>query len=162
MNALDVIAAKRAHLQRLANTKGAAGEIAALQSMGEWVARPKGSALRAILHALADSGIHIKSSSFDAIASPDGLDFTDPQRLRDQLATATFVEIKTANQARVRPGFAGFFFALTESEIAAAAALGERHRVALYNNMTGELLITSVPEIIARASSTNWQVSVQL
>lgn len=162
MDALEVIAAKRAHLVRLANTKGAAGEVTTLLSMADWITRPKGEALRAILRALADTGIHIKGSSFDAIASPESLQFDDPQRLRDQLANATFVEIKTANQARVRPGFAGFFFALTESEIAAAAALGERHRVALYNNLTGELLMTSVPEIIARATSTNWQVSVQL
>ena len=67
-----------------------------------------------------------------------------------------------ANQTRVQPGFKGFFFALTESEIAAAERLGSRHRVALFNNSTGELLITSVPEIISRAKSMNWQLSVQL
>ena len=73
-----------------------------------------------------------------------------------------FVEIKSANQARVKPGFSGFFFALTESEIVAAEALGKRHLVALYNKLTGELCLTSVPEILARAKSSNWQLSVQL
>jgi hypothetical protein len=58
--------------------------------------------------------------------------------------------------------FSGFFFALTESEIAAAELLGHRHRVALFNNLTGELLISSVPDIIARTRSMTWQLSVQL
>jgi hypothetical protein len=30
------------------------------------------------------------------------------------------------------------------------------------NKATGTMLLTSVPEILARAKSTNWQVSVQL
>ncbi|GAB3836001.1 hypothetical protein GCM10028821_33690 [Hymenobacter jeollabukensis] len=73
-----------------------------------------------------------------------------------------FIEIKTANQARVKDDFSGFFFALTESEIAAAEALGTRHRVALFNNITGAALLTSVADIMARAKSSSWQVSVQL
>jgi len=73
-----------------------------------------------------------------------------------------FIEIKSANQSRVKPGFNGFFFALTESEISAADQLKERHRVALYNKVTGEVLLTSVTEILARAKSSTWQVSVQL
>jgi hypothetical protein len=74
----------------------------------------------------------------------------------------TFIEIKAATQTRVKEGFAGFFFALTEGEIAAADALGVQHRVALYNRISGELLLTSVPEILARSRSLNWQLSVQL
>lgn len=77
-------------------------------------------------------------------------------------AAVKLIEIKSASQARVKPGFAGFFFALTEGEIVAAEALGSRHRVALYNKLTGELQLTSVPEILARARSSNWQLSVQL
>jgi len=130
--------------------------------MDHWISRPKGPALRSLLSALAETGVTIKASSFDALATPEPLDFADPDRLRHQLADVTFIEIKTANQARVKPGFDGFFFALTESEISAADQLGARHRVALYNNLTAELLITSVPEIIARSRSMNWQLSVQL
>lgn len=62
----------------------------------------------------------------------------------------------------MKPGFAGFFFALTEGEMAAAEALGSRHRVALFNKLTGELKLSSVQDILARARSSNWQLSVQL
>lgn len=58
--------------------------------------------------------------------------------------------------------FSGFFFALTEGEIAASEALGIRHRVALFNKLTGNIKMTSVVEIVAAAKSTNWQLSVQL
>ena len=63
---------------------------------------------------------------------------------------------------RVRPDFSGFFFALAEGELIASEALGSRHRVMLLNKATGTMLLTSVPEILMRAKSTNWQVSVQL
>lgn len=162
MTPFEIIAAKRVHLARLANSKGAVGETSALLAMAHWTPRPKGSALRLILDELAREGIQIKPSSFDAIAAIEPLNFADPTQLSAQLRHATFIEIKTANQARVKPGFSGFFFAITESEIAAAEALGSRHRVALFNNLTQELLLTSVPELLARARSTNWQLSVQL
>jgi len=114
--------------------------------------------------ALRDSGIIIKRSSFDAIALPEGrtVDFTDADAVKSNLQDMVFVEIKTANQSRVRPDFSGFFFALTEGELFASEALGNRHRVMLLNRATGAMLLTSVPEILARARSTNWQVSVQL
>jgi hypothetical protein len=80
----------------------------------------------------------------------------------EQLAQTVFIEIKTANQPRVKPEFAGFLFALTEAEILAAEKLGGRHKVVLYNNLTGELLLTIVSEILGRSRSTNWQASVQL
>ena len=162
MTPLEVIRTKRVHLARLANQGGAAGEQATLLSMDHWVSRPKGPALRALLAALTETGVTIKASSFDALAASEPLDFTSPDLLRKQLAGVTFIEIKTANQARVKPGFDGFFFALTESEISAADQLGVRHRVALFNNLTNEVLITSVPDIISRSRSMNWQLSVQL
>lgn len=159
---VELIRAKRQHLARLANQSGAAGELIATQAMDSWIGRPKGLQLRRVLEALEADGIRIKASSFDAIATPSPLAFETPETLRTQLAETVFIEIKTANQPRVSAGFGGFFFALTEAEILAAEQLGQRHRVALYNNLTGELLLTSVPEILARSRSTNWQVSVQL
>ncbi|MDT3735873.1 MAG: hypothetical protein ROZ00_06600 [Denitratisoma sp.] len=164
MNPLAVILAKRQHLARLANQSGAAGELTALAEMEHWVPRPKGAGLKVLLAALSESGVKIKGSSFDAIACKDAdrLDFGNPAAVRAALPEMTFIEIKTANQTRVRPGFSGFFFALTEGEIAAAEALQQRHRVALYNKLSGELLLTSVPEILARTKSMNWQLSVQL
>lgn len=130
--------------------------------MEDWVPRPRAGQLRLLLKELATTGTVIKGSSFDALAVPNFIDFADAESIRRSLASVTFIEIKTANQARVQPGFKGFFFALTESEIAASDALGRRHRVALYNNLTGELSLTSVPEIIARTKSMTWQLSVQL
>lgn len=164
MKPIEVIVAKRQHLLRLANQKGAAGELSALDEMENWIPRPRGEGLKTLLRALDDKGIVIKASSFDAIALPDSshIDFTDPQAVKAALPTMTFVEIKTANQKRVAADFSGFFFALTESEIAASEALGHQHKVALFNKMTGNIKMTSVVEIVASAKSTNWQLSVQL
>lgn len=162
MKPTDVIAAKRAHLARLANQGGAAGEQDLILAKDDWVPRPRGVGLKVLLEALAETGISIRPSSFDALAIPTTINFSDRDVVREHLPQIVFIEIKTANQTRVQPGFAGFFFALTESEIAAAELLGPRHRVALFNNLTGELLMSSVPDIIARTRSMTWQLSVQL
>lgn len=162
MNPLEVILAKRQHLARLANEGGAEGERLALAKMEGWLPRPKGDALKKLLVVLAKQGLGIKGSSFDAIEGASGVDFRDSAQIEAALPSFTFIEIKTANQARVKPGFAGYFFALTEAEIAASDLLRERHRVALFNKQTGELMLTSIPEILNRAKSMNWQVSVQL
>lgn len=162
MSPLEVIALKRAHLARLANEGGAAGEQQAIRSVDHWVPRPRGPGLRVLLEELAATGIVIKPSSFDALALPSPVDIVDRAQVRALLPDITFVEIKAANQPRVKPGFEGFFFALTENEIAAADQLGSRHCVALFNKLTGEMLLTSVPEILARSKSFNWQLSVQL
>ena len=132
--------------------------------MAHWVARPTGHGLKVLLAALRDTGVTIKGSSFDAtsLASETAVDFANAAQVAAALPGMCFVEIKSANQPRVKPGFGGFFFALTESEIVAAEALGPRHRVALYNKLSGELQLTSVAEILGRARSSNWQVSVQL
>jgi len=161
MTPFEIIAEKKVHLARLAGQSGAAGEKDAVLAMA-WAPRPKGPALRILLETLRAAGQVLKPSSFDAIAVQGPIDFTRRDEVEAALADLIFIEIKTANQARVQPGFGGFFFALTESEIAAAETLGDRHRVALYNNLTGELLLTSVPEIIARTRSMTWQLSVQL
>lgn len=162
LSPLEVISAKRAHLARLANQGGASGEQHAISTMDRWIPRPKGNALRILLEELAATGIKVKASSFDALAVSEAIDFSDRKQVQLHLPDITFIEIKTSNQPRVQSGFKGFFFALTEGEIAAAEQLGVRHRVALFNRLTEELLITSVPEIIARTKSMNWQLSVQL
>ncbi|MDU0370065.1 hypothetical protein ACFPAF_06650 [Hymenobacter endophyticus] len=164
MKPSEVIAAKRIHLARLANQQGAAGELLALHEEDTWVPRPKGNALKILLEALRETGITIKASSFDAIELPEGteVDFLNKEQVRALLPAMVFVEVKTANQARVKPDFSGFFFALTESEIAAAEVLGNRHKVVLRNRLTGESLQTSIPDILARAKSSSWQLSVQL
>jgi len=162
MSPLEVIAAKRDHIARFANQGGATGEQQAVLSMEHWIPRPRGSDLRMLLEELAATGIVIKASSFDALGLSSPIDIADRMQVRMFLPTITFIEIKSANQPRVRPGFGGFFFALTESEIVAADQLGWRHRVALFNKLTGEMLLTSVPEILARTRSMNWQLSVQL
>lgn len=161
---IEIILAKRAHIERFANKSGAAGDVVALSGMEHWIARPKGSGLRVLLAALRETGIVIKGSSFDAISLPGAtvVDFTDAAQVRFAWPGICFVEIKSASQPRVKPGFGGFFFALTEGEMVTAEALGSRHRVALYNKLRGELQLTSVPEILTRARSSNWQLSVKL
>jgi hypothetical protein len=164
MTPIELIRSKRAHLARLANQSGSAGETAAVTAMG-WIPRPRGKGMSVLLEALKATGVVIKNSSFDAIRLPDSaqpLDFADECAVRSALPLMTFIEIKTANQGRVGEDFKGFFFSLTESEIAASEVLGERHKVALFNNQTGTILLTSIPDILARAKSTTWQVSIQL
>lgn len=164
MSLIEVIKAKRAHLARFANQSGAAGELSALAEMASWGSRPKGKALQVLLASLRDTGISIKASSFDAIAFPPNckVDFTDPKSVAAALPGMCFIEIKSASQSRVKPNFDGFFFALTENEISAADQLGDRHRVALYNKVSGTVFLTSVADILARARSSTWQLSVQL
>ena len=160
VSASDLIAIKREHLKRLANQSGAAGEQHVLSENSALFPRPTGRELAALLTTLEQSGIRIKGSSFDAVSLPTGAvaNYFDPEIV----AKAIFIEIKTANQTRVQADFTGFFFAFTEGEIQAAEALGSRHRVMLLNRATGQTLLTSVPELLARAKSTTWQVSIQL
>jgi hypothetical protein len=164
MTPLELVRSKREHIARLANRRGADGEQIALEDMPHWIPRPVGVGLKVLLDELRVAGKVIKSTSFDAIHIPGitSIDFSQALTVRAARPTMTFIEIKSASQSRVKPGFAGFFFALTEGEIAAAEVLGPKHRVALYNKLTGELQLTSVQEIITRARSSNWQVSVQL
>jgi len=164
IDAAALVALKREHLKRLANQTGAAGEQEVLSANAHLIPRPSGEALSAILWALAENGIKIKKTSFDAIYMPTSMviEFLEPAQLREVVKTMVFIEIKTANQSRVQPDFSGYFFAFTEGEILAAEALGNRHKVMLLNKLTGATLLTSVPELLARARSTNWQVSVQL
>ena len=164
MEPLEVIKSKKEHLARLANQTGAAGEAFLVTTMDDWIPRPKGQQLKNLLAALENSGIIIKRSSFDAISLPNGkeIDLDNPESINSVIDELIFIEIKTANQDRVKEDFTGFFFALTESEISASEALGKRHKVIFFNKKTGNTLVTSVPEIINKAKSTNWQVSVQL
>ncbi len=164
MDLITLIRSKRAHVDRLSSQHGIAGETAAIVQDGTWLPRPKGPALRTLIAALAADGTPIKPSSFDAIAVPADLkiDLSDPAAVKAGLPRLTFVEIKTANQPRVRDDFSNYFFALTENEIEAAAILGTRHCVALFNKISGRMLITSVPQLLTRARSTTWQVSIQL
>jgi len=163
MDAAELIRSRRAHLARLAASHGAGGEVGAV-ALAHWTPKPKGRGMKNLMHALAAAGTPIKASSFDAIALPDGgrVDFDETAAVQRALSTMVFIEIKTANQERVKDDFSGFFFALTEGEIDAAEKLGARHRVALYNARTQRLLMTSVTELLKRARSTTMQLSIQL
>lgn len=160
----ELVHLRRSHLLRLANQNGAAGEAAIVTDQSGYIPRPKGLQAKNLLAVLREAGLNIKLSSFDAIALPHGqaVDLADTASIRDHLHEMVFIEIKTANQARVKDDFSGFFFAFTEGELLAAEALGERHKVLLVNRGTGGMLLTSVAEILARSKSLNWQVSVQL
>jgi len=164
MKPIEIIRSKREHLARLSNKHGAVGEVGALAEMPNLIPRPRGKELATLLAALLASGVVIKGTAFDAILLPSGdtVDFTNAADVQAKLPSMVFIEVKTANQPRVGHDFSGFFFALTEGEIAAAEALGTRHRVMLYNNLTGRIVMTSIPDLVARAKSLNWQLSLQL
>jgi len=107
MQVSTILGLKREHLQRLASAKSAAGEVAVVQANAQWIRRPKGAGLQAILLALRARGISIKPSSFDAIVVPALLevDFSNQASVSAALPHLLFVEIKTANQLRVKSGF---------------------------------------------------------
>lgn len=164
MDLSEIIQLKKEHLNRLANQTGSEGEISVIEDLEALTRRPKGQQLKNLLAALKRTGIEIKGTSFDAIELPQNcnLNLDDIESIEHLINDITFIEIKTANQERVKPDFSGFFFALTESEIAAAEQLGKRHKVILYNKKTAATLVTSIPEIIKRRKSATWQISVQL
>jgi hypothetical protein len=56
MTPLELIQSKRAHVARLANQRGAAGEQASIEDMEHWVARPSGAALKILLEELRALG----------------------------------------------------------------------------------------------------------
>lgn len=160
----DLLEARRSHLARLATTNGASGETSVLSVSENWVPRPKGKQSKNLRSVLEESGIKIKLTSFDMIYLPAGCtaNFDSVEDLRKVLPDMIFIEVKTATQERVKADFTNFFFAFTENEISAASQLGARYKVALYNSRTKELVISSLQDIMARAGSTTWQVSIQL
>ncbi|MFN1618290.1 hypothetical protein [Vibrio rotiferianus] len=165
MNVLAIIKEKNAHLARYSNENGAIGEELIINNFNELRNRPKGKQSKNLLQALKEKeNIVIKWSSYDALHIPKEIeiDFNDVESIKKSLQFITFIEIKSASQKRVKEDFSGFFFSLTESEISASDQLGDRHQVILFNKRTEKILVTSVPEIINRTKSTNWQVSVQL
>lgn len=95
MKPIEVIEAKRQHLARLANQKGAAGELSAVDEMANWIPRPRGAGLKVLLNVLRENGIVIKASSFDAIDLPHAatVDFMDPVAVQTALPEMTFIEI---------------------------------------------------------------------
>lgn len=164
MKPIDLVELKKQHLERMSNQNGIEGEQLLIASMEGWLPRPKGNELKNLLSALKHREIVIKGSSFDALYVEPSipLDLNDPESIRLALPHITFIEIKTANQERVKDDFTGFFFAITENEIRAAELLGDRHKVALFNKKTSKTTITSIPELIDRSKSRTWQVSIQL
>ncbi|WP_426685179.1 hypothetical protein [Vibrio harveyi] len=73
-----------------------------------------------------------------------------------------FIEIKTTSKNSVKEDFSGYFFALTEGKLNAAEQLKSRHKIALINKVIGTVSMSNVPELLKKAKSKNWQVSVQL
>jgi hypothetical protein len=160
---LQLLHQRTQQAERLANQGGAAGERTVLASApARYHPRPKGRAMKLLLTALKEAGFGFKSTSFDAIELDAEIDWSDEASIREHISRMVFIEIKTANSARVQPGFSGYFFAITEGEMEAAEALGERHKVLLYNARTEEQLLTSVSALLARARSKTWQLSIQL
>lgn len=163
---LELIESKRAHIARYSSENGILGEHSLLDSQSLWIKRPKGKDMKNLLAALKQfEDIEIKASSFDFISIPKNVsvDFSDINSLARILKLLTFIELKTCNQKRVTtPDFRNFFFAITENEIIASELLGDRHIVVLHNKLTGDKLVTTIPEITKRANSKNWQLSISL
>lgn len=164
MDIIDILQLRKEHVNRLSSTSGSQGENLAIQNKQQWIERPKAKELNNLLSLLSDCGINIKRTSFDAIELPEGvsINFNCLDSIKANLALMNFIEIKTTNKESVKEDFTGYFFAFTEGELHAAEQLGERHKVALVNKRTENIVMSSIPELLARAKSMNWQVSVQL
>jgi hypothetical protein len=118
----EILALKREHLDRLANARGAAGEVAIVTGNTQFMSRPKGMPLRTLMSALRASGVSIKPTSFDAIAIPAGavLNWGEPQSVARLLTDLVFIELKTASQPRVKDDFSDFFLALFDLGVGSA------------------------------------------
>lgn len=164
MNILDSLQLRKEHVNRLSNVTGSEGEALAITQNDLWVKRPKGTELNNLLSELSKINIIIKRTSFDAIALPinNNVDFFCSKSISAGIKEMIFIEIKTTNKEAVKDDFTGYFFAFTEGELSAAEQLGERYKVALLNKRTGNIIMSSVPELLGRAKSMNWQVSIQL
>ncbi|WP_152566072.1 hypothetical protein [Lysobacter antibioticus] len=105
--------------------------------MSSGIARPRGQASKNLLAALKRAGVEIKATAFDFISLPEGqaISFDSEENLFRCLPQVIFIDVKTATQKRVKPGFSGFFFAFTENEISAANQLGNRYKIALFNKI---------------------------
>lgn len=159
----EILAGRRKHVKRLSNQKGANAELGLFES-GKYKKRPKGKEMQALLDAFETKKLNIKKSGFDAILVPEGVtvDFSDTKSILTSFDVLKFIEIKSTSKEKVKPGFGGYYFAFTESEMEAAEALGTQHMVLLVNTITGERLATSIPDLLKRASSKTWQMSIQL
>ncbi|AVH33418.1 hypothetical protein AL475_15990 [Vibrio fluvialis] len=164
MSITEILAMKKEHAERLSSFTGTTGEKLSIEDNKTWIERPKGSALSNLISALEQRGVKIKRTAFDAIAVPEDvtIDFQDIDSIGSHLDSFTFIEIKTTSKASVKEDFSGYFFAFTEGELRAAEQLGEKHQVALVNKKTESIVMSSVPELLSRAKSMHWQVSVQL
>ncbi|PKG56343.1 hypothetical protein [Shewanella sp. GutDb-MelDb] len=164
MDIINILQFRKDHIDRLSNSSGSKGEKLAISQHEDWIERPKGTALKHLISELSKTGINIKRTSFDAIAIPVGnkVDFSSPKSIADHIKEMVFIEIKTTNKKSVKEDFTGYFFAFTEGELNAAEQLGEQHQVALVNKRTGNIVMSSIPRLLTRAKSMNWQVSVQL
>jgi len=162
---IAALAVERERVDRLTTQNGAAGEAMVIEERENWIPRPKGEELKVLLSVMEEAGTPIKKSAFDAIALPEGcgpVDLRNPVALRRLLPEMTFVEIKTSKQERVKEDFSGFLFSFTHGELLAAQVLKGRHCVALINKLTGKVLITTVQEILARATSKTHSMTVQI
>jgi hypothetical protein len=159
----ELLAGRRKHVKRLSNQKGANAELGLFES-GKYKKRPTGKEMKALLEAFVARKLNVKKSGFDAILVPEGItvDFSNTKSILASFDLLKFIEIKSTSKEKVKPGFGGYYFAFTESEMEAAEALGAQHMVLLVNTITGEKLATTIPELLKRASSKTWQMSVQL
>ncbi len=164
MRPIELLRSKKEHLPRFANQRGASGETAALGNKEDWLPRPKGLGMKVLLAVLRDAGKEIKKTSFDAIgfSTPRTIDFCDRAAVQEALPDMVFLEIKTTDKEDVDENFSGHYFSITENEIAASEALGDQYRVVLFHKSTELMRMISVSEILARAKSMSWQVSVQI
>jgi hypothetical protein len=136
-------------------------EQEALAALG-FVPKPRAQELDNLLE-LAGGG-QVEKKAFDGLLLPQGvaIDFGDKRSIRKHLRRIIFIEVKTTSRANVDRNFRNYYFSVSENELAAARFLGRNYRFALFNRRTGDFLLLTLDQLLARIRFWHVSHSVQL
>jgi hypothetical protein len=103
-----------------------------------------------LLVAFAKKGKVVYGRAFDVIRTSAPIDLDNPAAVEEALDDITVFEIKSSRK-KLRPDFAGFFFALTGAEVLVAQSLRKQFKFVLVNTGSGDHLEITLSEIFSRA-----------
>ncbi len=103
-----------------------------------------------LLVAFAKRGKVVYGKAFDILRLSGTVNLDDLAAVEAQLSAISVFEIKYSRK-KLRPDFAGYFFALTAAEVLVAQSLKNQFKFVLVNTGTGDHLEMSLSEIFSRA-----------
>jgi len=113
-----------------------------------------------LLVAFAKRGKVVYGKAFDVVKLSGIVDLDDLTEVEKHLGLVTIYEIKSTRK-KLRPDFAGYFFALTAAEVLVAQSLKNQFGFVLVNTGTCEHLEMTLSEIFGRAKGIypTWSIS---